>query len=102
MVSVSESITSSTSKTKSGNDLALTKKKLKVLKQALVDEKNKSEDKDKKLLEATKEIEKMKSILAEKDKKYDKLLQDKTNLEDSLMRNPLKAKKQDSVSSDQL
>ena len=102
MVSVSESITSSTSKTKSGNHLALTKKKLKVLKQALVDEKNKSEDKDKKLLEATKEIEKMKSILAEKDKKYDKLLQDKTNLEDSLMRNPLKTKKQDSVSSDQL
>jgi hypothetical protein len=54
----------------------------------LVDEKNKSEDKDKKLLEATKEIGKMKTLLAEKDKKYDKLLQDKTNLEDSLMRNP--------------
>lgn len=73
VISMSES-TTSTSKKKDSGDLAMTKKKLKVLKQALKEEKDLSDKKDKILGEAKSEIELLKQQIADKDKKYAKLL----------------------------
>ena len=97
VISMSESTTSTNKKAKDSNDLAMTKKKLKVLKQALKEEKEQSGAKDKNLQEVKTQIDVLKKQIEDKDKKYEQLLQDKRNIEDSLLRDgqPKKGKKDD-------
>jgi hypothetical protein len=57
VISMSESTTSTSKKTKDSSDLAMTKKKMKVLKQALKEEKELSQKKDTKLTEVKSQID---------------------------------------------
>ena len=95
VISMSESTTSTSKKTKDSSDLAMTKKKLKVLKQALKEEKELSDKKDKQLSEVKSQIVQFQQQIEEKDKKYAQLLQDKRNIEDSLLRDGGLKKKDD-------
>ena len=70
-------------------ELANTKKKLKVLKQALKEEKQKSDKKDYVLKQSQEAMETLQVQMQDKDKKYAQLLQDKTNLEDSIIRDTI-------------
>lgn len=70
----------------------MTKKKLKVLKQALKDEKELADKKGKALDEFKMQIDLLQKQIAEKDRRYEKLLQEKTNIEDSLLRDNKKKK----------
>jgi chromosome segregation ATPase len=62
------------------------------LKQALKEEKETSEKKDKAMAELRGQIDTLNAQMADKDRKYEKLLQEKTNLEDSLLRDNKKKK----------
>ena len=66
-------------------ELTLQKKKLKVLKQAMKDEKAASEKIQTQLQEAQAQIVTLKTQLDDKNAQYKQLMQDKTNLEDSLL-----------------
>ena len=64
----------------------MTKKKLKVLKQALKDQKDQHDKTEDELKKALKEIEQLKQVNLEKDKKYKSLFEEKTNLEDTILK----------------
>ena len=87
-VSISESSTkqSSAGKNTDKAELALSKKKLKVLKQALKDQKDLTDKAEQSLKNAQNEIENLKQQNLEKDKKYKSLFDEKTNLEDTILK----------------
>lgn len=66
-------------------ELSLMKKKMKVLKQALKDESGTKEKMQAEINQSSSLIENLKQEIIDKNKKYQTLFQEKTNLEDSMM-----------------
>ena len=82
---MSESSTAATKRKEESGDVMM-KKKLKVLKQALKEERELKVKAEKDLAKANDEIEALKNQVAEKDKRVKDLYQEKMNLEDSLLK----------------
>lgn len=91
VVSVSESSTAATKKKDDSNDVMM-KKKLKVLKQALKEERDMKVKAEKDLVKAQDEILNLKQQVGDKNKKYQELYKEKMNLEDSLLKDMHKQK----------